>query len=61
MANQNGKKEDLISQGELFDFLTELGKKKFSGTVKVQYKRGEPRRWAEVTKFRRMGGDNENG
>jgi len=58
MEEREQRQEDFAAQGEVYDFLAELSKRKYSGIIEIQFKRGEARRWAKLSRFRRMGGDN---
>ena len=47
-----------VATGEVLDFIEDLSKKRFSGLIEIQFKRGEARAWAKVSKYRKMGGGN---
>lgn len=55
-SKKNSNGDNFCNASELYDFLGDLVQKKYSGVVEIQLKRGSIKRWAKMSKFRRMGG-----
>jgi hypothetical protein len=54
------KKVEISAIGELLDFVNEIAQKKYTGTIEVQFKKGEVKSWVKMSKFRKLGGVAKN-